>query len=369
MLFLCEQALINSGFDKQFQGTHFYRCNIESCLSNTKELDDALEMIKTENTILVFETDKYGTETEDFLEMLYDKIASDSTLSIFLVIDEAHDLNYKKGSPIYNIMEKGRGNGISLISIFQGPHETKKAQYSMMNQSELKLIFKLSDRTDAEKVVEAYQSLDENVTPTSILKESKNTIDEFKTIFDVCVNQISFDEWLKFELTRQQDKTINNKIGEFHQELLGKVEGWVDLGIGDETEIDLKKEDNTVFIELKNKYNTMNSSSEKTCREKLEKVIEKYPDATAYWAYVISKNYKSEDRIWKYQQREDERIRRISGDRLYTMVTGDPKALEKTFNAIPKAIVEILGEEYKLTEEDEELQVEYNNIIFKNEED
>ena len=51
------------------------------------------------------------------------------------------------------------------------------------------------------------------------------------------------------------------------------------------------------------------------------------------------------------------------------MVTGDPKALEKTFNAIPKAIVEILGEEYKLTEEDEELQVEYNNIIFKNEED
>ena len=219
------------------------------------------------------------------------------------------------------------------------------------------------------KVVEAYQSLDETVSPTSILKESKNTIDEFKTIFDVCVNRISFDEWLKFELTRQQDKTINNKIGEFHQELLGKVDGWVDLEIGDKTETDLKKEDNTVFIELKNKYNTMNSSSEKTCREKLEKVIEKYPDATAYWAYVISKNYKSEDRIWKYQQREDERIRRISGDKLYAMITGDSQALEKTFNAIPKAIVEILGRDYKLTEEDEKLQIEYNNIIFKNGDD
>ena len=173
MLFLCEQALINSGFDKQFQGTHFYRCNIESCLSNTKELDDALEMIKTENTILVFETDKYGTETEDFLEMLYDKIASDSTLSIFLVIDEAHDLNYKKGSPIYNIMEKGRGNGISLISIFQGPHETKKAQYSMMNQSELKLIFKLSDRTDAEKVVESNSLKPKNLFTDKIMRLKK----------------------------------------------------------------------------------------------------------------------------------------------------------------------------------------------------
>lgn len=219
------------------------------------------------------------------------------------------------------------------------------------------------------KVVESYQTLDENVTPTSILTESKNTIDEFKTIFDVCVNQISFDEWSKIELTRQQDKTINNKIGEFHQELLGKVKGWVDLGVGDETEIDLKKEDNTIFIELKNKYNTMNSSSEKTCREKLEKVIEKYPNATAYWAYVISKNYKSECRVWKYQQREDERIKRISGDKLYEMITGDPQALEKTFNAIPKAIVEILSEDYKLNEDDEKLKMEYNNIIFKNEED
>ena len=51
------------------------------------------------------------------------------------------------------------------------------------------------------------------------------------------------------------------------------------------------------------------------------------------------------------------------------MITGDPQALEKTFNAIPKAIVEILGEDYQLTKEDEKLQVEYNNIIFKNEED
>ena len=77
------------------------------------------------------------------------------------------------------------------------------------------------------------------------------------------------------ELLRQSDKTINTKIGEFHQELLSKVNGWVDLGIGDETEVDLKKEDNSIFIELKNKYNTVNSSSTKTCREKLENILER----------------------------------------------------------------------------------------------
>lgn len=215
-----------------------------------------------------------------------------------------------------------------------------------------------------EHVVNAYLSANTTETPLKILKESKNTIDEFKTLFDVCVNQVGFKGWTNFELIRQNDKTINNKIGEFHQELLGKVDGWVDLGVGDETEIDLKKEDNTIFIELKNKYNTMNSSSTKTCREKLENVINRYPDATAYWAYVINKNYKSEDRIWLYHEREDERIRRISGDKLYEMITGDSHALEKVFEAIPKAIVDILNEDYKLSKTDQTIMEEYKQYIF-----
>jgi len=109
----------------------------------------------------------------------------------------------------------------------------------------------------------------------------------------------------------------------------------------------------------------MNSSSTKTCREKLEKVIEKYPNATAYWAYVINKDYKSENRVWAYQNRKDERIRRISGDKLYELVTGDPKALEKTMDAIPKAIVELKGKSYELTEDDEKTFNEYKTYIFR----
>ena len=213
-------------------------------------------------------------------------------------------------------------------------------------------------------VTDAYLSSNNIETPIEVLKESKNTIDEFKTLFDVCVNQVGFDGWANFEIVRQADKTINNKIGEFHQKLLGKVDGWVDLGIGDETEIDLKKDDDSIFIELKNKYNTMNSSSTKTCREKLENVIEKYPNAIAYWAYVISKDYKSENEVWRYQHREDERIRKISGDKLYEMITGDPQGLEKVFEAIPKAIEDLLGENYKLFPYDKKVMKEYQQYIF-----
>lgn len=215
-------------------------------------------------------------------------------------------------------------------------------------------------------VIDFYLSDEYQEEPMTVLKESKNGIDAIKTIFDITVKQIGFDGWANKEMERQQDKTINNKIGEFHQELLGKVEGWVDLGVGDETEIDLKKEDNTVFIELKNKHNTMNSSSTKTCREKLENVIEQYPDATAYWAYIISRKYRSENRVWKYQGREDEKIRRISGDLLYEMITGDSNALEKVYESIPKAIVDLLGEDYKLLPYDEKLMKEFQEFIYHN---
>ena len=213
-------------------------------------------------------------------------------------------------------------------------------------------------------VIDFYLSDEFQEEPMTVLKESKNDIDAIKTIFDVTVKQIGFDGWANKEIERQQDKTINNEIGEFHQELLGKVDGWVNLGIGDETEIDLKKKDNTVFIELKNKHNTMNSSSTKTCREKLENVIAKYPNATAYWAYIISKKYKTEERVWIYKGRENEKIRRISGDLLYEMITGDPDALEKVYEAIPKAIVDILGEDYKLLPYDEKLMKEFQRYIY-----
>lgn len=213
-------------------------------------------------------------------------------------------------------------------------------------------------------VIDFYLSDEFQEDPMTVLYESKNDIDAIKTIFDITVKQMGFDGWANKELERQQDKTINNKIGEFHQELLGKVDGWVDLGVGDETEIDLKKEDNSVFIELKNKHNTMNSTSTKGCREKLENVIEQYPDATAYWAYIISRKYKSENRVWKYQGREDEKIRRISGDLLYEMITGDSDALEKVYEAIPKAVTDLLGDDYKLLPYDEKLMKAFQEFIY-----
>lgn len=149
------EQLEKSGIDRAFQDKNIFRIDIESVLKDNSELEDALNLMVDEHQILLFETEKCNSNTEDFLTLLYDTIAKNSTLSIFLVMDEVHELDYKKGSPLYHIMEKGRGKGISLISIFQGTHETKPKQYSMMNQADMRLIFNLSDRNDAGSVVES----------------------------------------------------------------------------------------------------------------------------------------------------------------------------------------------------------------------
>lgn len=150
------EQLEKNGIDKAFQNENIFRVDIKSVLENHSELEDALDFMVKDKKILLFEKKKHDSDVEDFLMLLYDAVMENSTLSIFLVIDEAHELDYKKGSPLYHIMEKGRGNGISLISIFQGPHEMEsKKQYSMMNQADIRLIFNLSDQNEARSVAES----------------------------------------------------------------------------------------------------------------------------------------------------------------------------------------------------------------------
>ncbi len=220
------------------------------------------------------------------------------------------------------------------------------------------------DLTQAVKtVLDSYNKKDEK-TILELLENNKNTTDEFKTIFDLYGNNSSLNKWKDSEIIREHDKTINNKIGEFHQQLLGKVPGWIDLGVGDETGADLCNEDKTVFIELKNKYNTMNHSSMIACREKLENILDEYPDATVYWAYIISKNYESVNEPWIFQGKENDKIRKISGNEVYKLITGKTDALKELYYVLPR-VIEDINSDYNLLDSDKKVLKEYGKFIFK----
>ena len=172
---------------------------------------------------------------------------------------------------------------------------------------------------------------------------NRNTIDPFKIIFDMLNGGMDYDTWIENEAIRQHDKTINNRIGDFHQKLLGKVNGWTNLGTGDTTKVDLKKNDNSIFIELKNKENTVNADSKDKVRDKLEKVIRTNPQAKAYWAYILSKKGDSGEKVWKYNNKQDENIRIIWGENVYQLITGKNDSLEKVWAALPIAIKDVLN--------------------------
>jgi hypothetical protein len=193
----------------------------------------------------------------------------------------------------------------------------------------------------------------------------RNGVDPFKMIFDMVARNRDFDSLMEQEKNRQYDKKSGGRIGDFHQKLLGGVSGWSDLGVGDETKVDLKKNDNTIFMELKNKYNTVNSDSLKSVREKLKKITVKYPGSTAYWAYVIEKNGTSGESEWNYLGNNNPKLRKIWGSKLYELITGKPDALEKTWIALPIAIKDILTDSKTISSADMKKLQEWFKDAFK----
>ena len=102
---------------------------------------------------------------------------------------------------------------------------------------------------------------------------NKNIIDPIKLIFDKTVYHNSWDEIIKSEIFRQRDKSNNNDIGYFHQRIFqyinncsvpdnGHEGGW-DVIYENPNGIVLPENSKVskIYVEMKNKHNTMNSAS------------------------------------------------------------------------------------------------------------
>ena len=87
-----------------------------------------------------------------------------------------------------------------------------------------------------------------------------NKIDTIKLSFDAEFNELDEEALVQAEILRQIDKSINNSIGTFHEEVLGGIDGFE---VGNLSGFDVKATDDTLFADIKNKHNTMNSSAAK----------------------------------------------------------------------------------------------------------
>ena len=177
------------------------------------------------------------------------------------------------------------------------------------------------------------------------LKEfNKNLIDPIKLTFDSKVYGKTIEQIIDAETIRQMDKTNSNHIGYFQQNIFKYIgnTNWTVPTQG----FDIVNEELKIFVEMKNKHNTMNSSSSQKTYMRMQNKILEDRDNKCFLVEVIAKN--SQNIIWNVsldnQPVSNERIRRVSIDKFYEIVTGEAEAFKNLVEVLPKVMDDVLSE-------------------------
>lgn len=193
----------------------------------------------------------------------------------------------------------------------------------------------------------------EKLSPYNLKKFNSNIVDPVKLIFDKNVYQYSWEEIIKNELFRQRDKSNNNDIGYFHQRIFQYVKnctvpalGWdviftkpggIELPDGDRVK--------TVFIEMKNKHNTMNSASSAKTYIRMQGQLLTDDDCACFLVEAIAK--RSQNVTWAVsvdgKRQKHRRIRRVSMDEFYSLVTGQTDAFYQMCMALPSLVESVVA--------------------------
>jgi len=181
---------------------------------------------------------------------------------------------------------------------------------------------------------------------------NKNLIDPIKLIFDKTVYRSSWEEIIGNEIFRQRDKSNNNDIGYFHQRIFQYINQCHVPPNGEEGGWDVVYENlngimlpdgsvvHTIYVEMKNKHNTMNSASGGKTFIKMQNQLLKDDDCACFLVEAIaqrSQNIKWETTVDKTKV-SHKLIRRVSIDQFYALVTGIDDAFHQICMVLPETI-------------------------------
>lgn len=196
---------------------------------------------------------------------------------------------------------------------------------------------------------------------------NKNLIDPVKLIFDKTVYRSSWEEIVSNEIFRQRDKSNNNDIGYFHQRIFqymdncevpsnGENGGW-DVIYRNPEGINIPEAGKvrTIYVEMKNKHNTMNSASAGKTFIKMQDQLLNDDDCACFLVEAIAQHSQN----IKWETTVDRRkvghklIRRVSMDQFYAIVTGEEDAFYQMCMALPGVIEKVVNtmQEVKVPED------------------
>ncbi|MCK4442316.1 MAG: Eco47II family restriction endonuclease [Sulfurovaceae bacterium] len=178
-------------------------------------------------------------------------------------------------------------------------------------------------------------------------KFNSNLIDPIKLTFDSKVYGKDIKEIINSEIIRQLDKSNSNVLGYFQQNFFKyivhkdtKKSKWVVPDNG----FDIVNEEDKIYVEMKNKHNTMNSKSSSATYMMMQNKILSDSEATCMLVEIIAKN--SQNIKWSVtvnkNKMSNERIRRVSIDKFYEIVTGEKEAFKKLVETLPKVMNDVL---------------------------
>lgn len=193
----------------------------------------------------------------------------------------------------------------------------------------------------------AYLKAKNNITKKNFYN---NKVDTIKLTFDAKFNNIDEENLIQAEILRQIDKSINNSIGTFHEQVLGGIKGFE---AGRLSGYDIKAKDNTLFADIKNKHNTMNSSAAEALFQKLARYANDYKKAKCYWVQILAKGSFCE--LWSGdingKEYSHSRVYKISGDKFYALLSGQEDAMFQIYKVLPIAIKDYM----KLVDKSEDI--------------
>ena len=211
------------------------------------------------------------------------------------------------------------------------------------------------DRNDFKKhVSDTIKTYDNTLKGIDLHSFNSNIIDPIKLTFDSKVYRKTIEEVIENELVRQRDKTNTNAIGYFHQNLFKYIDNCEVPNVGFDV-IYTRPNGSRVYVEMKNKHNTMNSSAAQKTFLKMTTQILNDGNCDCYLVEIIAK--RSQNIVWNvsldYERVSNDHIKRVSIDKFYEEVTGDKDAFYKICKQLPIIIDEIISENDEFVVEDD----------------
>lgn len=179
------------------------------------------------------------------------------------------------------------------------------------------------------------------------VKLHKNVVDPFSAVFGCLVQDIDADQWLELEKARQVQKTLEDYLGYFHQDVLSSIPGWEHAP----DTLDIVNKKLKLVADVKNKFNTTKGSHKKNIYDDLANMLgrKEYQDFQGYYVEIIpskpkpyDKPFTPPDNVTHTRRARNENIRVIDGGSFYELASGHKGALRMLYEVLPIVVTDLL---------------------------